>query len=199
METVQGYVEKIVFRNDENGYTVMDIDADGEMKTCVGTFHTINEGEYIKISGEYTNHKAYGPQLVAQEYEIIQREDELSIIRYLSSGAIKGVRESTATKIVNRFGKDTFRIMEEEPQRLAEIKGITQKKAMDISDQIQEKRELRSAMIFLAQYGVKMTLAVKIYDYYGQRLYEVIQTNPYKLADDIEGVGFKIIHFLRQH
>lgn len=192
METVQGYVEKIVFRNDENGYTVMDIDADGEMKTCVGTFHTINEGEYIKISGEYTNHKAYGPQLVAQEYEIIQREDELSIIRYLSSGAIKGVRESTATKIVNRFGKDTFRIMEEEPQRLAEIKGITQKKAMDISDQIQEKRELRSAMIFLAQYGVKMTLAVKIYDYYGQRLYEVIQTNPYKLADDIEGVGFKI-------
>lgn len=192
METIQGYVEKIVFRNDENGYTVMDLDVDGDFETCVGTFHTINEGEYIKVTGEYQEHKNYGPQLVVSEYEVIQPEDEISIIRYLSSGVIKGIRESTATKIVNRFGKDTFRIMEEEPERLAEIRGISEKKAMEISDQMQEKRELRSAMIFLGQYAIPMTLAVKIYHFYGQRLYEVIRTNPYKLAEDIDGVGFKI-------
>ncbi|MBQ5445400.1 MAG: ATP-dependent RecD-like DNA helicase [Lachnospiraceae bacterium] len=192
METIKGYVEKIVYRNDENGYTVLDLDVDGDSETCVGSFHVINEGEYIEVSGEYKEHKNYGPQLLVSEYKVIQPEDEISIIRYLSSGVIKGIRESTATKIVNRFGKDTFRIMEEEPERLAEIRGISEKKAMEISGQMEEKREMRSAMMFLSDYPINMQTAVRIYNYYGNRMYEVIRTNPYKMAEEIDGIGFKI-------
>ena len=192
LETIKGYVEKIVYRNDENGYTVVDLDVDGDSETCVGSFHVINEGEYIEVSGEYKEHKNYGPQLLVSEYKVIQPEDEISIIRYLSSGVIKGIRESTATKIVNRFGKDTFRIMEEEPERLAEIRGISEKKAMEISGQMEEKREMRSAMMFLSDYPINMQTAVRIYNYYGNRMYEVIRTNPYKMAEEIDGIGFKI-------
>ncbi len=192
LETIKGYVEKIVYRNDENGYTVLDLDVDGDSETCVGSFHVINEGEYIEVSGEYKEHKNYGPQLLVSEYKVIQPEDEISIIRYLSSGVIKGIRESTATKIVNRFGKDTFRIMEEEPERLAEIRGISEKKAMEISGQMEEKREMRSAMMFLSDYPINMQTAVRIYNYYGNRMYEVIRTNPYKMAEEIDGIGFKI-------
>lgn len=192
LETIKGYVEKIVYRNDENGYTVLDLDVDGDSETCVGSFHVINEGEYIEVSGEYKEHKNYGPQLLVSEYKVIQPEDEISIIRYLSSGVIKGIRESTATKIVNRFGKDTFRIMEEEPERLAEIRGISEKKAMEISGQMEEKREMRSAMMFLSDYPINMQTAVRIYNYYGNRMYDVIRTNPYKMAEEIDGIGFKI-------
>ena len=192
LETIKGYVEKIVYRNDENGYTVLDLDVDGDSETCVGSFHVINEGEYIEVSGEYKEHKNYGPQLLVSEYKVIQPEDEISIIRYLSSGVIKGIRESTATKIVNRFGKDTFRIMEEEPERLAEIRGISEKKAMEISGQMEEKREMRSAMMFLSDYPINIQTAVRIYNYYGNRMYEVIRTNPYKMAEEIDGIGFKI-------
>lgn len=192
MEVIKGYIEKIVYRNAENGYTVMSVNNDGEDMACVGIFHFIDEGEYIEVRGEYIDHPTYGVQLKVFEYEVVEPEDELAMIRYLGSGAIKGVKESTATKIVNKFKKDTFRIMEEEPERLAEIKGISMKKAMEISAQVEEKKDMRKAMIFLAQYKISMTLAVKIYNYYGPGIYELIKVNPYKLADDIDGIGFKI-------
>lgn len=199
MEVIKGYVEKIVYRNTDNGYTVMSVNTDGEDMTCVGIFHYIGEGEYIELKGEYNDHPTYGIQLSVSEYEIIAPEDEISMIRYLGSGAIKGVKVSTATKIVNRFKKDTFRIMEEEPERLAEIKGISMKKAMEISEQMEEKKDLRKAMIFLGQYGISMTLAVKIYNYYGPGVYEVVRVNPYKMADDIDGIGFKIADEIASH
>lgn len=199
MEVIKGYVEKIVYRNTDNGYTVMSVNTDGEDMTCVGIFHYIGEGEYIELKGEYNDHPTYGIQLSVSEYEIIAPEDEISMIRYLGSGAIKGVKVSTATKIVNRFKKDTFRIMEEEPERLAEIKGISMKKAMEISEQMEEKKDLRKAMIFLGQYGISMTLAVKIYNYYGPGVYEVVRVNPYKMADDIDGIGFRIADEIASH
>lgn len=199
MEVIKGYVEKIVYRNTDNGYTVMSVNTDGEDMTCVGIFHYIGEGEYIELKGEYNDHPTYGIQLSVSEYEIIAPEDEISMIRYLGSGAIKGVKVSTATKIVNRFKKDTFRIMEEEPERLAEIKGISMKKAMEISEQMEEKKDLRKAMIFLGQYGISMTLAVKIYNYYGPGVYEVVRVNPYKMADDIDGIGFRIADEIAFH
>lgn len=199
MEVIKGYVEKIVYRNTDNGYTVMSVNTDGEDMTCVGIFHYIGEGEYIELKGEYNDHPTYGIQLSVSEYEIIAPEDEISMIRYLGSGAIKGVKVSTATKIVNRFKKDTFRIMEEEPERLAEIKGISMKKAMEISEQMEEKKDLRKAMIFLGQYGISMTLAVKIYNFYGPGVYEVVRVNPYKMADDIDGIGFKIADEIASH
>lgn len=192
METIKGYVEKIVFRNAENGYTVMSFNSEGVEVTCVGIFHYIGEGEYLEVEGDYITHPSYGSQFSVSKYEVIAPEDEIAMIRYLGSGAIKGVKISTATKIVNRFGKDTFRIMEEEPERLAEIKGISDKKAREIGIQMEEKKDMRQAMLFLAQYGISMTLAVKIFNTYGNELYEVVRVNPYKMADDINGVGFKI-------
>ena len=192
MDTVEGYIERIVFRNDENGYTVMSVNDSGTDVTVVGIFHYIGQGEYIRCKGEFKDHQIYGTQLSTTEYEMIQPQDEMAIIRYLGSGAIKGIKLPTATKIVNHFKGETFKIIENSPERLAEIKGISKKKALEIASQINEKKDMRDAMIFLGNYGISMTLAVKIYNYYGPEIYNVIKVNPYRIADDIKGVGFKI-------
>lgn len=191
-DTIEGYVDHIVFRNDDNGYTVFVIDYEGDDLTCVGCLQFINEGEYLRMQGEYTEHPVYGDQFKIDSYEIKSPEDADSIRRYLGSGAIKGIGPAMAKKIVTMFGDDTFRIMEEEPERLANVKGISQKKAMEISDQVQSKRDMRKAMLYLQQYGINLNLAVKIYKQYGQKMYTILQQNPYKMADDIDGVGFKI-------
>ena len=191
MEEVKGYVEHIVFRNEDNGYTVFDLNnEDGEL-TCVGTFHYISEGELLKLTGEYVTHALYGVQLQVQTSEVCEPEDLVSIERYLGSGAIKGLGAALAGRIVRRFREDTFRIIEEEPERLAEVKGISERKAREIAEQIEEKKDMRRAMIYLQKYGISTTLAARIYDYYGNRLYQVMEENPYRMADDISGVGFK--------
>ena len=129
MEEIIGYVEHIVYRNEDNGYTVFHLNnSDGEV-TCVGSFHYIEEGELLRLKGGYTTHKMYGLQFAVEESEICEPEDLVSIERYLGSGAIKGVGASLAGKIVKKFKEDTFRIIEEEPERLAEIKGISERKA----------------------------------------------------------------------
>ena len=192
MAVIEGYVEKIVYRNEENGYTVLTLVHKGEEVTCVGTFQYIGEGECLEAEGDYTAHPVYGEQLKISKYEIKAPEDITAIERYLASGAIKGIGTVMASRIVRRFKKDTFRIIEEEPERLTEIKGISQKKAMEIADQIQEKKDMRKAMIFLQGYGIGANLAVKIYNQYGPGLYTVLKQNPYRLADDIHGVGFRI-------
>ncbi len=192
MEKITGFVDHIIFRNSDNGYTVLVLLCQEEEITCVGSFSAISEGENIEVVGEYTSHPTYGQQFKVSGYEVKEPTDELSIERYLGSGAIKGIGTALAARIVRRFKADTFRIIEEEPERLVEIKGISERKAMEISDQVAEKRELRQAMIFLQQYGISLTLAVKIYQEYGQEVYGIIRENPYRLADDINGVGFKI-------
>lgn len=191
MEQLTGYVEHIVYRNADNGYTVLNLVSSEEEITCVGTFSAIAEGENIEATGEYTEHPTYGRQFKVDSFEEKAPEDEEAIERYLGSGAIKGIGLALAARIVRRFKDDTFRIIEEEPERLAEIKGISQRKAMEIANQVNEKRDLRQAMIFLQQYGITMNLAVKVYQAYGQEIYEIIRQNPYRLADDIEGVGFR--------
>ena len=192
MATVTGYVEKIKYRNEENGYSVLTVSDGREEYVLVGTFPYITEGEHLEATGRMVEHSIYGEQLAVESYEIKAPEDTLAIERYLGSGAIKGIGAALAKRIVKKFKADTFRIMEEEPERLSEIKGISERMAMDISAQVEEKRDLRQAMLFLQQYGITMNLAVKIYRHYGQRMYSVIQENPYQLADDIPGVGFKI-------
>lgn len=194
MAAVKGYVEKIKYRNDENGYTVLSVSGaeDGEEYILVGTFSYISEGELIEASGHMTEHPIYGEQLAVESYELKVPEDTVSMERYLGSGAIKGIGAALASRIVKKFKADTFRIMEEEPERLAEIKGISEKMAMAIGEQVEEKRDMRQAMMFLQNYGISMNLAVKIYQEYGPALYAVLKTNPYKLADDIPGVGFKM-------
>ncbi len=192
MAVVEGCVEKIVFRNEDNGYTVLTLVEDGEEITCVGTFQYIGEGESVEAEGDYIAHPTYGEQFRVSRYEIKAPEDTMAIERYLASGAVKGIGAVMAARIVKRFKKDTFRIIEEEPERLTEVKGISQKKAMEIADQLQEKKDMRAAMIFLQQYGITSSLAVKIYNQYGPELYTVLKNNPYRLADDISGVGFRI-------
>ena len=191
VEELKGYVDHIIFRNPDNGYTVFVMVCDEEL-TCVGTFSMLSEGENIMVKGEYTEHPMYGKQFTVQTLEECEPEDEASMERYLGSGAIKGIGAALAARIVRRFKKDTFRIIEEEPERLAEVKGISERKAMEISDQVAEKRDLRQAMIFLQQYGISLNLAVKIYGIYQQDIYRIIKENPYQLADDVQGVGFKI-------
>ncbi len=192
VETLSGYVEHIVFQNNDNGYTVLNFVSGDEEVTCVGIFHGVSEGETLEMTGEYTTHPSYGRQFKMQSFGVKSPEDILSIERYLGSGAIKGIGVALAARIVRRFKEDTFRIMEEEPERLAEIKGISERKAREIASQVEEKRELRQAMLFLQQYGISQTLSVKIYQTYGQELYTILKENPYRLADDIQGVGFRI-------
>ncbi len=191
MEQIKGYVEHIVYRNEENGYTVFNLNNEDGDLTCVGKFHYIEEGELLELAGEYTVHKLYGTQLQVETSKVCAPEDLVSIERYLGSGAIKGVGASLAGRIVEKFREDTFRIIEEEPERLAEIKGISERKAREIAVQMEEKRDMREAMIYLQKYGVSIALAAKIYSYYGQSIYRVIEENPYQMADHVQGVGFK--------
>ena len=192
MDVITGYVDHIVYHNADNGYTVLNlINAEMEI-TCVGIFSAISEGENIEVSGEYVEHPTYGRQFKVNHFEEKEPTDELSMERYLGSGAIKGVGAALAARIVRRFKTDTFRIIEEEPERLAEVKGISERKAMEIAEQVEEKKDLRQAMIFLQKYGITLNLAVKIYNTYGQQVYGILKENPYKLADDIQGIGFRI-------
>ena len=191
VESLAGYVEHIIYRNADNGYTVLNLVSGEDEITCVGIFSAIAEGENIEAQGEYTEHPTYGQQFKVTSFEEKAPEDEEAIERYLGSGAIKGIGLAMAARIVRRFKEETFRIIEEEPERLAEIKGISNRKAMEIASQVNEKRDLRQAMIFLQQYGITMNLAVKVYQAYGQDVYGIIRENPYRLADDIDGVGFR--------
>ena len=191
METVTGYVGHIVFRNEESGYTVFHLENDDGEVTCVGNFNFINEGEMLELTGEYVNHNVYGTQLKVSSHVVKEPEDLVSIERYLGSGAVKGVGAALAGRIVKKFKEDTFRIIEEEPERLAEVKGISERKAREIAEQVEEKKDMRKAMIYLQKYGISTRLAAKIYQYYGMRVYKVLEENPYQLADNIEGVGFK--------
>ncbi len=191
MEKLKGYVEHIVFRNAENGYTVFHLtNEDGEL-TCVGNFPYISEGDLLEVTGEYITHNVYGTQLQVSEYAMKDPEDLISIERYLGSGAIKGVGVALAGRIVRKFKEDTFRIIEEEPERLAEVKGISENKAREIAVQVEEKKDMRKAMIYLQRFGISLSLAAKIYDHYGNQLYHAIEENPYQIADHIPGVGFK--------
>lgn len=191
MEKVSGYVDHIVFRNEDNGYTVLALHLPGKnLLTCVGTFPAVSQGMTIEAEGEYTLHPVYGRQFSVSAYEERIAQDEDAIERYLASGAIKGIKAGLAARIVRQFGVETMRIIEEEPQKLAQVKGISAKKAAEIGQAAAGKTEMRRTMIFLQKYGISVNLAVKIYQRYGERVYQILQENPYQLAEEIRGVGF---------
>lgn len=191
MEKRKGYVEHIIFRNPENGYTVLNLVSKGEELTCVGFFPNLSDGENIEVEGEITTHAVYGEQLKVSSYEVVPPDDTESMERYLRSGAIKGIGAALAARIMKKYGDDTFRIIEEEPERLAEIKGISERKAREIAEQMEERKEQRDALMFLGDYGISANMALKIYDAYGMSLYSIMKENPYRLAEDILGIGFK--------
>ena len=191
-ETIEGYVDHIIFQNRDNGYTVACLVSQGEEITCVGNFRFLSEGETIRARGTYTRHPSYGRQFSVDSYESVIPQDSLAMERYLGSGAIKGIGAALAARIVRKFGDDTLRIIEEEPERLAEVKGISERKAREIADQVEEKADMRKAMMFLQQYGITQALGMKTLDRVFQEMYGVLKENPYKMAEDIPGVGFKI-------
>ena len=190
MEEIKGYVAHIIYRNEENAYTVFELDYGKGAVTCTGFPLAISEGESCRVEGEMTQHPVYGDQLRIGTYQAIEPETTQAMFRYLSSGAIKGIGESLARRILKKFGEDTMRILDEEPERLAEIRGISPRKAREIAAQAEGKRDQRDAMVFLQQYGIGGQHALRIWKTYGMKLYEIIRENPYRLADDIRGIGF---------
>lgn len=192
MTNLEGYVEHIIYRNTENAYTVLDLSVgDGGEITLVGIFSYIDEGDYIEAEGEFIRHPSYGEQFKISSYTVKLPEGKEAMYRYLASGGVDGIREATAKKIIKKFGDDTFRIMTEEPERLAEIKGISIKKAMSIHDSFVAKAGVRQAMMFLQKYGISNAMALKVYEKYHDQIYRIIEENPYKISDDIAGIGFK--------
>ena len=191
MENIKGYVDHIIFHNKENGYTVMNFISAGEEIVCVGFFPDLAEGETLSLAGETTTHPTYGEQFKVSSHEVMLPTDRESVERYLRSGAVKGIGAALASRILKKFGDDTLRIMEEEPERLSEIKGISPAKARDIGNQIENRKEQRDAILFLSGYGISPNMAYKIYDTYGMALYTILRENPYRLAEDIDGIGFK--------
>ena len=191
MITVTGFVENILYQNPDNGYAVLILSEDTNEYTCTGVFGYVGEGEYLEVEGEEVFHDVYGEQIKMHSYRMVPATDEQAMKKYLGSGAIKGIGPALAERIVNRFQDDTFRIIDEEPEMLAEVKGISIRKAMEICNQIESMREMRDVMMFLQDYGISPALSTKIYKSYGNSVYDVIKTNPYRLADDVVGIGFK--------
>ena len=190
MDTIRGYIENFIHQNPVNGYNIFVLVDKGRETTCIGNSKDLQIGETVELTGEFFEEPVYGKEFRIKSYKVVPPADNESIERYLGSGAIKGIGQALAARIVSMFGKDTLRIIEEEPERLAEVKGISVRRAMEIAVQVEEKRDLRDAMMFLGQYDISQALSVKIFDTYGQGLYTVMKENPYKLAEDISGVGF---------
>ncbi|MDR1531564.1 MAG: ATP-dependent RecD-like DNA helicase [Clostridiales bacterium] len=199
--SLDGTVENIVFQNPENGFTVFSLKPSGGGTTespatpeeimCVGSLPGLIEGESVRLIGGYVVHGMYGRQFSVARHEKTAPADEQSIIKFLSSGIIKGVRERLAKKIVERFGKDTMSIIEETPELLSQITGISPKRAAGIGEVFHQQAEIRRVVFYLQDYGISPSLAIKIHKRYGSGVYDIVKTNPYALADDLWGVGFK--------
>ncbi|MDO4620261.1 MAG: ATP-dependent RecD-like DNA helicase [Lachnospiraceae bacterium] len=189
-EQLSGIIEHIIYHNEENGYTVFEVAADHEEMTCIGYFGDIREGFCIEGEGEYTEHAAYGRQFRFTSYHFKEPESIDAIETYIGSGAIKGIGKALAARIVKYFGDETLRIIEEEPERLAEVKGISAKKAREIGTQAAEQAGMRKAMVFLSGFGISLKLGIRIFQKYGDQIYDILRTNPYRLAEEVDGIGF---------
>lgn len=192
MDEIQGAIYEVVFRNEQNGYTVLELEDNKELHTLVGYFSFVNIGETIKAYGKWVQHPDYGKQFKVDTYTTVTPATLNGIEKYLASGLISGIGPHTARKLVEKFGLDTLDIIQYNPDRLLEVEGIGQKKAAKIFEAFQEQKELRDIMVFLEQYGIGPTYAVRIYKTYGKDTISEIRENPYKLADDIFGIGFKM-------
>ncbi|SHI38468.1 SF1B family DNA helicase RecD2 [Lutispora thermophila] len=198
MDEIQGMISEVVFRNEVNGYTVLELQDDVEENTVVGYFPYVNIGETIKAVGTWVEHPDYGRQFKMETYQVVTPATLNGIERYLSSGLIPGIGAATAKKMVEKFGLDTLDIIQYNPQRLTEIDGIGQKKAQKIYEAFQEQRELKDIMLFLESYNISPAYAVRIYKTYGANTIKVIRENPYNLADDVFGIGFKMADRIAQ-
>lgn len=187
---IEGPIEEIIFRNDENSYTVFLIDFNGALTTCVGKLVNANIGENLSLEGDFVNNSKYGIQFAFTSYEIILPTSLAGIERYLSSGLIKGVGPVTAKNIVQTFKEQTFDIIEMSPSSLAQIKNISIKKALEIGEKFKELKKMQNSIMFLQKYNISTNMAMKIYEFYGANTINVVKANPYRLVEDIDGIGF---------
>ena len=201
MRELVGYVDHIIYRNEENGYCVFvlipkePIEEEGlenpSKVTCIGVFPSLGEGESLKVEGEFRVHGSFGLQFSAARYEQLPPDSEEAVRRYLGSGAIKGIGPVLAGRIVDFFGEDTLRVMDKDPMRLAEIKGVSRTRAREIGKQIREQFGQRHIFVELAGYGISLNMSVRIFKQYGMETLQVLKENPYRLADEVRGVGFQ--------
>lgn len=200
LDAYQGTVEEVIYSNDDNGYAVFELDAnDTGIITCVGYIPYIKVGEILVVSGKWTNHASYGEQLKVEYFERQEPTGRDEILSYLSSGVVRGVRKSTAEKIVNRFGEDTLHVIVDMPERLAEIKGISLAKAMDIQTAYMEIFEKEQLILFLQKFRITPNFAVRIFDSFGENALSVIQENPYTLCERVRGISFKTADSVAAH
>lgn len=192
MESLTGTIDHIIFHNDKNGYTVADFDVDGQMETIVGIFDELKEGEYLKVTGYYKEHPSFGEQFQVESYALELPTSKTGIIRYLSSGVLPGIGEKTAKEIVNHFGEETLSILDENPDRLGEVKGIGKKTLKKIKEVYKEQREVRDIMIQIQEYGISSAYALKLYKTYGSDTVRILLDDPYKMIKDVRGIGFRI-------
>ena len=191
MERFEGYIDHFLYYNDSNGYGVFELDTEDDDIICVGSFPGLSQGETIAVMGDWTEHPIYGPQLKIHEWKVVEPSELMDIERYLASGAIKGVGPTIAKRIIKKFGKDSLDIIEKEPERLTQIKGISERIAQNIATQVIERRGLREAVMLLAKYGISNNMALRLYEIYGASVENVLKENPYRLADEVDGIGFK--------
>lgn len=187
---IEGPIEEIIFRNEQNGYTVFVVDFKTTPVVCVGKLINANIGENLSLNGEYVNNSKYGYQFSFDSYEVVLPSTLAGIERYLSSGLIKGVGPVTAKNIVNHFKEQTFDIIEMSPSSLAEVKNISMKKAIEIGEKFKELKKLQNSVMFLQKYNITTNMSLKIYDIYGSKTIDIVKNNPYKLVEDIDGIGF---------
>ncbi len=187
---IEGPLEGVIFRNEQNGYTVFVLDYNSTPVTCVGKLARANEGENLLLEGEWVNNAKYGNQFAFSSYEVVLPKSLAGIERYLASGLIKGVGPVTAKNIVDRFKEDTFDIIEMSPASLAEVKNISMKKALEIGEKFKELKKLQNAVMFLQSYNITTNMAIKIYDVYGSKTIDIVKNNPYRLVEDVDGIGF---------
>ena len=193
---LEGNVENIVYRNEENGYTVLEI-ADGEdVITAVGSMPPVTAGDKVVLTGDFTEHKIYGRQFAARTCEICRPSESADILRYLSSGAIKGIGPSTAQRLVREFGDSTLEVMETQPERVALLKGISTEKALDFAAQLKTNAGIRTLMLYLGEYGISNTVAIRIFNAFGAQSVERIRENPYCLCQGGLGVPFERADFI---
>ncbi|NLX71101.1 MAG: ATP-dependent RecD-like DNA helicase [Clostridiales bacterium] len=201
MVEITGIIEEIIFRNEDNGFTVMEVrdEDDRSLVTAVGSLPFANQGEKVRITGEWTMHPDYGQQIKIHYMESVVPATLDGMERYLASGLIKGIGPSTAKKLIEHFGMDVLNIIEFRPDRLTEVSGIGPARAEMIAASYAQHREIREVMIFLQTYGITATYAIKIYKMYGNHAIGIIKENPYRLADEVEGIGFKTADRIAQN
>ncbi len=187
---IEGPIEEIIFRNEQNGYTVFGIDYNTTPVICVGKLINANIGENLSLEGDFVNNSKYGRQFAFSSYEVILPTTLVGIEKYLSSGLIKGVGPITAKNIVQHFKEQTFNVIEMNPSMLAEVKNISMKKALDIGDKFKELKKLQNTVMFLQKYNITTNMALKIYEIYGSKTVDTVKNNPYRLVEDIDGIGF---------